>query len=271
MRMRKRTEMRRRRLTPFLLLAVLCSCAAAGPEPRPQAAPQRLRYEIVKTYPHDPAAYTQGLLWWDGHLYESTGQWGESSLRRVELETGKVLQKSSLDARLFGEGLALLGDKLYQLTWESGLGFIYDRATFRRLSVFTYASEGWGLAVLGRDLVMSDGTSILSVRNPETFAELRRIRVEDDDGPVVMLNELETIDGRIYANIYQSDRVVVIDPESGRVTAEIDFRGLLPASERRPDTDVLNGIAWDPQGKRLFVTGKNWPHLYQVRLLPAAR
>ncbi len=258
-------------MVPALLLAVLSACAAAGPEPAPQAAPQKLRYEIVKTYPHDRMAYTQGLLWWEGQLYESTGQWGQSSLRRVDLETGKVLQKSDLDARLFGEGLALMGGKLYQLTWESGLGFVYDRATFRRLATFTYASEGWGLTVLGTDLVMSDGSSILSVRDPETFAELRRIRVADDEGPVVMLNELETIDGRIYANIYQSDRVVVIDPESGRVTAEIDFRGLLPASERRPDTDVLNGIAWDPQGKRLFVTGKYWPRLYQVRLLPAAR
>ncbi len=262
---------RRLLLTPFLLLAVLCACAGAGPDPGRQAEPKRLRYEIVKTYPHDRGAYTQGLLWWEGFLYESTGQWGRSSLRRVDLETGKVLQKSDLDARLFGEGLALFENKLYQLTWESGVGFVYDRATFRRLSVFSYASEGWGLAVLGTDLVMSDGSSILSVRDPETFAELRRIRVVDDGGPVVMLNELEVIDGRIYANIYQSDRVVVIDPESGRVEAEVDFRGLLPASEYRPDTDVLNGIAWDPKGKRLFVTGKNWPKLYQVRLLPAAR
>lgn len=256
---------------PFLLLTVLCACAAAGPKSGPQAAPRRLRYEVVKVYPHDPAAYTQGLLWRDGSLYESTGQWGQSSLRRVDLETGKVLQKSDLDARLFGEGLALLGDKLYQLTWESGLGFVYDRATFRRLSSFSYATEGWGLAVLGTDLVMSDGSSVLSVRDPETFAELRRIRVEDDRGPVVYLNELETIDGRIYANIYQTDRVVIINPESGRVEADVDFRGLLPASDRRPNTDVLNGIAWDAKAQRLFVTGKNWPRLYQVRLIPAAR
>jgi glutaminyl-peptide cyclotransferase len=261
-----------RRWSLFVLLAAaLVACAAAGPDPAPQPSPQRLRYEIVKVYPHDPAAYTQGLLWWEGSLYESTGQWGQSSLRRVDLETGKVLQKSDLDARLFGEGLALLGDKLYQLTWESGLGFVYDRASFRRLSTFTYATEGWGLAVLGTDLVMSDGSSILTVRDPETFAQMRRIRVADEDGPVGMLNELETIDGRIYANIYQSDRVVVIDPGSGRVEAEVDFSGLLPASDRRPSTDVLNGIAWDAKGKRLFITGKNWPRLFQIRLVPVSR
>lgn len=259
----------RRFLAPALFLAALCACAAAGPGP--QTKPMLLRYEVVKAYPHDLSAYTQGLLWWEGALYESTGQYGESTLRKVDLETGKVLQRSDLAAQFFGEGLAMLGDKLYQLTWESGLGFVYDRATFRRLSTFSYSTEGWGLAALGKDLVMSDGSSILSVRDPETFELLRRIRVEDDRGPVLYLNELEVIDGDIYANIYQSDRVVIIDPASGRVKSEVDFSGLLPAADRHPNVDVLNGIAWDPKGKRLFVTGKYWPKLFQVKLVPASR
>ncbi|MCX6559083.1 MAG: glutaminyl-peptide cyclotransferase [Candidatus Aminicenantes bacterium] len=256
---------------PALLLLALSACAAAVPAPDPRAAPKRFRFEIVKAYPHDPAAYTQGLLWWEGVLYESTGQYGESTLRKVDLETGKVLQKINLDPRIFGEGLALLGDKLFQLTWEAGLCFVYDRASFRRLASFTYASEGWGLAVLGKDLVMSDGSSVLTVRDPESFDLLRRIRVEDDRGPVYSLNELEVIDGEIYANVYQTDRVVLIDPESGRVKAEVDFSGLLPAADHHPTVDVLNGIAWDAKGKRLFVTGKNWPRLFQVKLVPAAR
>ena len=259
----------RRFFPPALLLAALCACAAAGPGP--QTKPKLLRYEVVKAYPHDPSAYTQGLLWWEGALYESTGQYGESTLRKVDLETGKVLQRSDLAAQIFGEGLALLGDKLYQLTWESGLGFVYDRATFRRLSTFNYSTEGWGLAVLGNDLVMSDGSSLLTVRDPETFDLLRRIRVEDDRGPVLYLNELEVIDGDIYANVYQTDRVVIIDPATGRVKAEVDFTGLLPAADHHPGVDVLNGIAWDAKGKRLFVTGKNWPKLFQVKLVPASR
>ena len=253
---------------PALLLLALCACAEAGPGPNPQAAPKRFRFEVVKAYPHDPAAYTQGLLWWEGVLYESTGQYGESTLRKVDLETGKVLQKINLNPRLFGEGLALLGDKLYQLTWEAGLCFVYDRASFQRLASFTNATEGWGLAVLGKDLVMSDGSSVLTVRNPESFDLVRRIRVTDDRGPVQYLNELEVIDGEIYANVYQTDRIVIIDPESGRVKAEVDFSGLLPAADHHPAVDVLNGIAWDAKGKRLFVTGKNWPRLFQVKLVP---
>ena len=233
-------------------------------------APARVttfRYEVVRVFPHDHQAFTQGLLYHDGFLYESTGLNGRSSLRRVDLETGEIRQRFDLPATYFAEGLALLDRRLYQLTWQSRLGFVYDLDSFQLQRTFNYRGEGWGLTHDGRTLIMSDGTNRLRQLDPETFDVRREIEVLDGDQPVNLLNELEYIRGELWANIWQSDRLVRINPETGRVTGWVNLRGLLPAADRARGVDVLNGIAWDEAGQRLFVTGKLWPKLFEIRLI----
>jgi len=224
-------------------------------------------YEIVAAYPHDPNAFTQGLQIIDGELFEGTGLYGKSSLRRVELETGEVLQQIDLAADLFGEGIAVVGERIYQLTWQEQRGFIYDRETFERTDEFRYETEGWGLTFDGEHLVMSDGTNRLFWRDPVTLAVERQVDVVQSDVPVSLLNELEYVDGEIYANVWQSDWIVRIDPETGQVVGWVDLTGLLDGIDLAQPVDVLNGIAYDAENERLFVTGKLWPRLFEIRLV----
>ena len=228
-------------------------------------------YEVVHAYPHDPKAFTQGLQYVDGKLYESTGLEGESSIRRVALETGVVEQARPLDAKIFGEGLAIVDDRAIQLTWRNHVVYVYKKDTFDLLTTWTCPTEGWGLAFDGKRLIVSDGSATLYFRSPQDFSELGRIEVRDEIGLVHHLNELEYINGAIYANVWQTDRIVIVDPVTGHVRGRINLAGLLPASERGPETDVLNGIAWDAAGKRLFVTGKKWPELFEVRLVEVTK
>jgi len=226
-------------------------------------------YEVVASYPHDPSAFTQGLLLEDGVFYESTGRRGQSSLRKVDLETGEVLKIRNLPGVYFGEGAAIAGDKIVQITWRSQKGFVYDKNTFELLETFSYPGEGWGLTYDGRSLIMSDGTAVLRYLDPATLKETGKLEVYSENGPVTNLNELEYVEGEIFANIWGSDRIAKVDPETGRVKGWIDLSGLLPEKDRKGGEDVLNGIAYDPGKKRLFVTGKLWPKLYEIRIVPA--
>jgi glutaminyl-peptide cyclotransferase len=228
-------------------------------------------YRVVHIYPHDPHAFTQGLVYVDGHLYESTGRNGQSSLRMVDLETGHVLQEQTVDNKYFAEGLTDWGSTLVQLTWETHVGFIYDRFSFRQLRSFSYAGEGWGLTHDGKSLILSDGTPNLRFFDSATFKEVRRITVKDRGKPVMGINELEYIDGQVYANIWHSDRIARVSPRTGKVLGWIDLTGLLPAAERSEPEAVLNGIAWDAGHRRLFVTGKLWPNLFEIEVIPAKR
>ncbi len=229
--------------------------------------PKHYTYRVVKTYNHDPDAYTQGLFYKDGFLYEGTGQKGASSVRKVELETGKVLQSINLEDKHFGEGITLFNNKIYQLTWTSEVGFIYDFSTFKQVGSFTYSTQGWGLTNNDKELIMSDGSNVIHFMEPDNFAEIHRIEVFDENEAVNQLNELELINGDLYANVYQTNNIVIIDPKTGVVKGLIDFKGLLKDADKTGNEDVLNGIAWDEAGKRLFVTGKLWPKLYQVELI----
>lgn len=223
-------------------------------------------YDVVQSYPHDPAAFTQGLQWFNERLFESTGQVGQSNVREVELTTGRVLRQQDLEAPHFGEGIVLLGDQLFQLTWTSGKAFVYDWKTFARTGEFTYEGEGWGLTTDGSALVMSNGTSTVVWRDPATFAVQRSITVNDHGTPVSQLNELEWVKGEIWANIWQSEQIARIDPATGNVTGWIDLKGILPALDRTGKEDVMNGIAYDAAKDRLFVTGKLWSRLYEITL-----
>jgi glutaminyl-peptide cyclotransferase len=225
-------------------------------------------YRVIAAFPHDPDAFTQGLLYHDGFLYESTGLYGASSLRRVEPETGRVLQQVDLPADCFGEGLALWGERLIQLTWRENTGFLYDRETFQLLEHFSYPGEGWGLTHDGQRLIISDGTATLRFWDPDTLKEIGRVTVRDHQGPVNLLNELEYVRGEVYANVWMSDRIAQIDPASGRVVAWIDLTGLLAETDRQGRVDVLNGIAYDAIGDRLLVTGKWWPKVFHIELVP---
>jgi len=225
------------------------------------------RYSVVNTYPHDKGAYTQGLLIHNGYLYESTGQNGKSSLRQVELETGSVIKKHDLESKFFGEGLALLNDKLYQITWLTNTGFIYDINTFTTIGTIHYNTQGWGLTTDGEKLIMSDGTNKIYFLDPEYFTVISTLEVFDNREAVWQLNELEYIDGELWANIYQTDRLARIDPATGKVLAYVDLAGLLDEKDRHPEIDFLNGIAWERESGRLFVTGKNWPKLYEIRII----
>ncbi|MCI2429892.1 glutaminyl-peptide cyclotransferase [Candidatus Acetothermia bacterium] len=224
-------------------------------------------YKIVKTYPHDPYAFTQGLVYENGVLYEGTGLYGQSTLRMVELETGQVLKLRRLDPRYFGEGITIWKNRIVQLTWQEKTGFVYDKASFDLLKEFSYTTEGWGITHDGQKLIMSDGSAHLYFLDPETFQEIGRLTVTENDKPVVRLNELEFIKGVIYANIWQTDRIAVISLETGRVEAWIDLAGLLKPENRKGSEDVLNGIAYDAQGDRFFVTGKLWPKLFHIELM----
>ncbi|MDQ2977383.1 MAG: glutaminyl-peptide cyclotransferase [Acidobacteriota bacterium] len=223
-------------------------------------------YEVVNTWPHDTGAYTQGLVFQDGKLLESTGEVGHSSLRRVELETGKVLQKVDVPPPYFAEGIALFKGKIYQLTWQHQRGFIYDAGSFQKLSDFTYFGEGWGLTNDGNHLILSDGSNRIRFLDPENFQVKKVITVLDRGKPVSQLNELEYIQNEIYANVWHDDRIARIDPATGRVVGWIDLKGLLAPGEVSDEEAVLNGIAYDAATGRLFVTGKLWPKLFEIRL-----
>jgi glutamine cyclotransferase len=222
------------------------------------------RYDVVRAYPHDADAFTQGLVYQDGFLYESTGLNGRSSLRRVALETGRVVQRVAVDRRYFAEGLASWGPYLLQLTWDTGIGFVYDRASFKLLKTFTYAGEGWGFADDGKQLVLSDGSPTLKFLDPATFAVTRRVTVRDGGRPIEELNELEVVKGLVYANVWQTPRIAIIAPADGRVVAWLELSRLTPKMAS-PDA-VLNGIAYDAAGDRLFVTGKFWPQLFEIKV-----
>ena len=246
-----------------LFVSVADSGVAASAAQR-QGAPV-YGYEVVNVYPHDREAFTQGLVYRDGVLYESTGLKGRSSLRKVRLETGEVLQQSKVDNRYFAEGLTDWGNRLVQLTWETNIGFVYDLKSFKPLRTFSYATEGWGLARDDRRLIMSDGSPNLTFLDPATFQPTGRITVKDGEMPVEDLNELEFIDGEVYANVWTTDRIAIIAPATGRVTGWINLAGLMPRGSTSGDA-VLNGIAYDAQRKRLFVTGKLWPRLFEIRV-----
>ena len=257
----------------------LLACAGSDAAMQRQRAPVS-EFKLVATFPHDPAAFTQGLVFADGpstgsgssraesrdgELFESTGLQGESTLRRVELKTGRVLQEIKIADEYFAEGLALVGDALLQLTWQNKLGFVYDRRTFARRRTFTYPTEGWGIAYDGASrLVMSDGSSTLTYLDPKTQAVTRTMTVRDAGEPVDRLNELEWVDDEIWANVWTTDRIVRISPATGDVTGWIALESLWPRAQRRPPADVMNGIAYDKALRRIFVTGKKWPALYQI-------
>ena len=223
-------------------------------------------YEVVHIWPHDPGAYTQGLVFHDGKLLESTGQVGHSSLRRVEIETGKVLQKVDVGVPYFAEGITLLKSKIYQLTWQHEVGYIYDAWTFQKLGEFHYQGEGWGLANDGQSLILSDGSNRIRFLDPANFEVRKTIAVVDGGAPVNELNELEYVQGEIYANIWHADRIARIDPRTGGVVGWIELTGLLARGEVSDEEAVLNGIAYDETNGRLFVTGKLWPKLFEIRL-----
>ncbi|AGG90770.1 glutaminyl-peptide cyclotransferase [Rhodanobacter denitrificans] len=247
----------------LLSLALLACTAAAHAADIPVYG-----YRVVHAYPHDTGAYTEGLFYKDGFLYESTGQVGQSTVRRVALETGEVVQRQRLPKQYFGEGIVDWKDRLVQLTWQSGTGFVYELASFTPQRRFRYAGEGWALTRDDKHLYMSDGTPVLRVLDPETLEVIRRITVTADGAPVTHLNELEWVDGEIYANVWLTERIARIDPASGHVTGWIDLTGLFDSRQLpNPEDDVLNGIAWDAARQRLFVTGKCWPQLFEIALV----
>lgn len=225
-------------------------------------------YRVIESYPHDHQAFTQGLVFEDGIFYEGTGLNGQSSLRKVNPITGEVLQRIDLDQQYFGEGITIFNEKIYQITWQSQVGFIYNK-DFELLGEFQYPGEGWGLTHDGERLIMSDGTPIIRFLDPETLDEIGNILVNDSNGPVLRLNELEYVNGEIWANIWLTDRIARIDPASGKVLSWIDLSGLLSEEDRAGlNTDVLNGIAYDSASDRLYVTGKLWPKLYEIEIVP---
>lgn len=225
-------------------------------------------YNITNIYPHDKDAFTQGLVFEDGVLYEGTGLRGQSSLRKVQLETGEIDQIHKLSSKYFGEGITIYEDKIIQLTWQSNVGFVYDKSNFELLQEFSYPTEGWGITHDGEQLIMSDGSHRLYFLNPVTFERVGSINVTENSTPVSLLNELEYINGEIYANIWYNDSIIKIDPETGNVTGRIDLSGLLNPEDYNHTVNVLNGIAYDAENKRLFVTGKQWPKLFEIELVP---
>jgi glutamine cyclotransferase len=258
----------RRRLGALLLglgLVLATGLPPATAQRIADLAPPVYAVQVVKSYPHDIGAFTQGLFVRDGFLYESTGLNGRSSVRKVRLETGEVLQKADLPAEVFGEGITDWNDRIVGLTWQSQFGYVLDLRKFSVLGRFSYPGEGWGITRSDRELIMSDGSSALRFLDPETLRETRRLEVTAAGQPVARLNELEWVDGEVFANVWPTDRIARIDPKTGRVVAWIDLAGLLPQRER-DYTDVLNGIAYDSKAKRLFVTGKLWPKVYEIRI-----
>lgn len=285
------------RLSGFVLFAVTMIFACGGNSPNvnpntkvnnsnngaanktannttPTNAVQNYTYEIVKAYPHDGQAFTQGLVFHNGFFYEGTGGRKRddyhSTLRKVEVETGKVLQKIDLAGEYFGEGITLFNDKIYQITWQEGTAFVYDANDFKMLKQFRYAGEGWGLTHDETNLIMSDGTHVIRFINPETFETVRTIVVNDEKGkPLMELNELEYVKGEIWANIWQEDEIARIDPTSGKLLGRINFTKMIDDELKdNRDGDVLNGIAYDAASDRLFVTGKKWKHVYEIKVKP---
>jgi glutamine cyclotransferase len=227
--------------------------------------PVKYGYKVIHTYPHDKDAFTQGLFYDRGFLYEGTGQEAGSSLREVELTTGRVVRQTSLDPSLFGEGITLYKGKIYQVTWKNKVGFVYDEQTFNLINKIYYQTQGWGLTTIDDRIVMSDGTNVIYYFDPETFTVMSQIEVYDNKRKVDQLNELEYINGEIWANIWMTDQIARIDPVTGKVNSYVDLSGIFPERERiSTGADVLNGIAYDPAGKRIFVTGKKWPRLYEI-------
>lgn len=253
----------------LLFLLLLCLAAAHAIAQSPITAHQD-QYEVVHVYPHDPSAFTQGLIFLDGRLYESTGLYGHSSIRMVDLYTGRVLQEYKLPAEYFGEGLTDWGSELIQLTWKAHKAFVYDRFSFSLLRTLQYPGEGWGLTHDDHQLIMSDGSAYLRFLDPKTFRESRRIHVTDERGhPVEKLNELEYVHGEIYANVWQSDDILRISPRTGKVLGLIDLQGIIDKRLLANSDAVLNGIAFDPANSRLFVTGKLWPKLFEIKVRTA--
>lgn len=248
-----------------LILSAAISLPAVFAASPPVAAPVQ-GYELIRVYPHARDAFTQGLIYLDGYLYESTGLNGASSVRKVDLVSGRVLQRHDVDGRYFGEGLTHWESNLIQLTWRNGVGFVYDRASLRPRQSFRYAGEGWWLTQDGRRLIMSDGSATLRFLDPLTFRETHALGVRDGGKPVTMLNELEYVRGEIYANVLGSDRIARISPATGQVLGWIDLSGLLSPAERTGTVGELNGIAYDEKRDRLFVTGKRWPKLFEIRV-----
>jgi glutamine cyclotransferase len=248
-------------------LALTVSCGGTAQSSSPTIS----GYRVIKTYQHDAGAFTQGLFFLDGFLYEGTGLNGQSSLRRVRLETGEVLQQHPLPSQYFGEGIAPWDDQILQLTWRSKIGFVYKRATFEMLRSFTYPWEGWGLTQDGHQLIMSDGTDTLHFLDPAKLTEIRRVLVRDNGAIVRRVNELEFIKGEVWANIWQTERIARIKPDTGEVAGWIDLTGLLSADDRALGANEMNGIAYDNASGRIFVTGKNWPKLFEIELIPSTR
>ncbi|MDB4902001.1 MAG: glutamine cyclotransferase [Mucilaginibacter sp.] len=245
----------------------------------PAKAPEEYTYKVVKVFPHDTSCYTEGLLYQDGYLYESGGGYldppagqvndGQSSLRKEDLASGKVLQKVMLDPKVFGEGISIVDNKIIQLTWKEKIGYVYDKDSFKLLSTFTnnVGVEGWGMCFDGTKLYMDDSTNRIWFLDKNNYRQIGYIDVYDDKGAVNEVNELEYIDGKLYANIWKTDTIIAINPKTGAVLERIDLKNLYPEDKRAPGADVLNGIAYDAQGKRIFITGKKWPHLYQVEFM----
>jgi glutamine cyclotransferase len=276
MSLRSRIFQRRRNLALFAACSLLgagafafgVGAASRGRFAAPQKAEQSIRIlgvKILKTYPHDPHAFTQGLEYFDGFLYESTGETGQSSLRRVDLETGKVMQKVDLAPEYFGEGMTIFRGKIYQLTWLSKIGFVYDVKTFRKLRDFHYYGEGWGLAHDDSNLILSDGTNTLRYINPDTFEVVRTLEIYAGKEALTNLNELECVGNNIYANVWHANRIARIDVRTGQVRAWIDLSAIAENEQTEPEA-VLNGIAYDSARHRFFVTGKNWAHLFEVQI-----
>ena len=255
-------------ITAVVIGIILMRPKTSAPARADQLTDQ-MSYEVINIYASDAEAFTQGLIYLDGNLYESTGLYGQSSLRIVDLESGEVLKKVDLSSEDFGEGLTVWEDTLVQLTWREGRGYVYDLEDFSLEKQFNYDTEGWGLTHDGKQLIMSDGTSTLYFLDPESFQVKDSVTVTYQGEEIVRLNELEYIHEEVYANIWQTDYIVRINPESGQVTGWIDLSGILPVEEYTHDTGVLNGIAYDPVTDRLFITGKRWPSIFEIKLIPA--
>lgn len=271
------------RLSRSVLMAFLASSlsfcspgkggASAPPAPSPapmpaKSGPERLRVKVVSTRPHDTSAYTQGLVWERGTLYESAGLYSESTLRQVDPATGEVKRRIKVPDRYFAEGLALVGDRLVQITWQEGTAFVYRAADFAKIREFSYQGEGWGLCNDGKRLIQSDGSDRLTFRDPETFVVLGSVQVRMGSAPVNQLNELECVEGVVYANVYMTEDIVRIDPATGEVTAVISASGLLSPADYQAGAEVLNGIAWMPETKTFLITGKRWPQMFEVEFVP---
>jgi glutamine cyclotransferase len=255
----------------YILHLTFAFAAIPGALPAPLLAAPVSGYKIVAEFPHSTSSYTEGFFYRDGLFYEGTGLKGSSAVLVVEPETGKVLQSRSLPEEYFGEGIIDWGPNIYEWTWQSHICFVYDRFSLRPAGQFMYSGEGWGMTRTSREIITSDGTATLRFRNPKTFQEIRHMVVKDNGKPVEELNELEYVKGEIYANIWHSDRIARISPKDGHILGWIDLTGLMPASRRVNEESVLNGIAYDAQHDRLFVTGKQWPTVFEIRIVPAAR